>query len=261
MKKIIITLLSLVMVFSFCACGATGQGEEKYGDYTAEDLQVEAEKLAQTVLSVPGDQAAELSAQHAKQSQVTSGVEAEQYKIFSTLLSDWAKAEPELGEFQGFSDFSIDKTGKSLTTTLTMAFTNRDAKLLTTYKTYNMQISSININPVYSLGETMSKAALNTVIGLCIVFAVLVLISLLISSFKLINMAQKRSEEKKKALENSKSTSEHLGPAVSETNEVSSSSAGNDEEIAAAIAAAICAASEEGIPTDSLVVRSVVRRY
>lgn len=260
MKKIIITLLSLVMVFSFCACGAKGQ-EDQYGDYTAADLQDEAERLAQTVLAVPGDQASQLSEQYLKQSQVTSGVEADQFKIFSVMIGDWAKASPELGEFLGFSDFSIDKTGKSLTTTLTMAFTNRDAKLLTTYKTYNMQISSININPVYSLGEIMSKAGLNTVIGLCIVFAVLVLISLLISSFKLINMAQKRSEEKKKALENSRSTSEHLVPAVGETNGVSSSSAGNDEEIAAAIAAAICAASEEGIPTDSLVVRSVVRRY
>ena len=257
MKKIIITLLSLVMVFSFCACGAKDQ-EDQYGDYTAADLQDEAERLAQTVLSVPGEQATVLSEQYLKQSQITSGVEADQYKIFSVLISDWAKAEPELGEFIGFSDFSIDKTGKSLTTTLTMAFENRNAKLLTTYKTYNMQISSININPVYTLGETMQKAGLNTVIGLCIVFSVLVLISLLISSFKLINIAQKKSEEKKKAIEAASSTSAHV---VQRTAQEVVTSSGNDEEIAAAIAAAICAASEEGIPTDSLVVRSVRRRY
>ena len=254
MKKIIITLLSLVMVFTFCACGSTAQGDEQYGDYTVEDLQDEAERLASTVVTLPADQAVLLSEQYAKQSQVTSGVEAEQYKIFSVLISDWAKAEPELGEFLGFSDFSVDKTGKTLTTTLTMAFTNRDAKLLTTYKTYNMQISSININPVYTLGETMKKAGLNTVMGLCIVFSVLILISLIISSFKLINKAQKKSEEKKKkAVEEKKDVpAAPAAPAVS---------GGSEEEVAAAIAAAICAAEETGIPTDSLVVRSVVRRY
>lgn len=256
MKKIIITLLSLVMVFTFCACGSTAQGDEQYGDYTVADLQEEAERLASTVLALPADQAALLSEQYAKQSQVTSGVEAEQYKIFSVLISDWAKAEPELGEFLGFSDFSIDKTGKSLTTTLTMAFTERDAKLLTTYKTYNMQISSVNINPVYTLGETMQKAGLNTVMGLCIVFTVLVLISLIISSFKLINKAQKKSEEKKKAAEKEKQEAPGSPAPVAPA-----ASSGNDEEIAAAIAAAICAAEETGIPTDSLVVRSVVRRY
>ena len=254
MKKIIITLLSLVMVFTFCACGSTAQGDEQYGDYTVEDLQDEAERLASTVLALPADQAVLLSEQYAKQSQITSGVEAEQYKIFSVLISDWAKAQPELGDFIGFSDFSVDKTGKTLTTTLTMAFTNRDAKLLTTYKTYNMQISSININPVYTLGETMKKAGLNTVMGLCIVFSVLVLISLIISSFKLINKAQKKSEEKKKkAVDEKKDVpAAPAAPAVS---------GGSEEEVAAAIAAAIYAAEETGIPTDSLVVRSVVRRY
>ena len=48
------------------------------------------------------------------------------------------------------------------------------------------QITSMAFNPVYTLGENMTKAALNTLMGMGTVFLVLIFISLLISCFKYI---------------------------------------------------------------------------
>ena len=76
---------------------------------------------------------------------------------------------------------------------------NRDAKLSVVYTVYNMKISSVNIEPVYTMGETLQKAGMNVVIGLCTVFAMLVLISLLISCFKVIPYIQGKMAKKNEA--------------------------------------------------------------
>ena len=56
-------------------------------------------------------------------------------------------------------------------------------------------ITGMSFAPVYSLGENMEKAALNTLMGMGTVFIVLIFISLLISCFKCISVF----ENKKKA--------------------------------------------------------------
>ena len=128
---------------------------------------------------------------------------------------------------------------------------NRDAKLSVVYTVYNMKISSVNIEPVYTMGETLQKAGMNVVIGLCTVFAMLVLISLLISCFKVIPYIQGKMAKKNEA------------PAAAAEAPVSAAPAAavqeNNEELVAVIAAAIAASTGES--TDSFVVRSIRRRY
>ena len=48
-----------------------------------------------------------------------------------------------------------------------------------------MEVEDVTIDKVYSLGEKMSKAGMNTLMGMGTVFAVLILISLVISCFKI----------------------------------------------------------------------------
>lgn len=116
-----------------------------------------------------------------------------------------------------------------------------------------MRLQSASLNPTASMGELMSKAALNTLIGMGTVFIVLILISLIISCFRFINRAQDAAAKKKAAA--GASGGEAVGNeaaeiAVDET---------DDLELVAVIAAAI-AASEGAASADGFVVRSIRRR-
>ncbi|MCR5467336.1 MAG: OadG family protein, partial [Lachnospiraceae bacterium] len=105
---------------------------------------------------------------------------------------------------------------------------------------------------VQSVGEKMSKAGLNTVMGILTVFFVLILISLIIFCFKLIPLILGGSKKPvNKAPEKAPAAS--AAPVSG-----SEQTAQNDTELVAVIAAAVAAAT--GTSTDSFVVRSIKRR-
>ena len=101
---------------------------------------------------------------------------------------------------------------------------------------------------VYSVGEKLEKAALNTLMGMGTVFCVLILISLIIYCFRFIPMLLGGKKKKK---EEKTETPAPAAPVVEET-------LTDDLELVAVISAAI--AASEGTTTDSFVVRSIHRR-
>ena len=103
---------------------------------------------------------------------------------------------------------------------------------------------------VYTMGETLQKAGMNVVIGLCTVFAMLVLIALLISCFKVIPYIQGKMAKTSAAPETAAEAPVSAAPAAADE---------NNEELVAVIAAAIAASTGES--TDSFVVRSIRRRF
>ncbi len=115
-----------------------------------------------------------------------------------------------------------------------------------------MDVESVSMNPESTMGELMTKAALNTVIGMGTVFAVLILISLIISSFGVLHKFQERKE---KAAAKSVAESPAAQSAVRE--EIADET--DDLELAAVIAAAV-AACQGAASTDGFVVRSIRRR-
>ncbi len=108
------------------------------------------------------------------------------------------------------------------------------------------------------LKATLADAGQNTLIGMGVVFVVLILISLVISLFKLINSAQDKAAKKKEAKTKngtpvSELTEEPAPAAEAEPEEELS----DDLELVAVIAAAI-AASENTDPS-GIIVRSIRR--
>ena len=97
-----------------------------------------------------------------------------------------------------------------------------------------------------SMGETMKKAGLNTLMGIGIVFCVLVFLSLIISLFKLIPSPKKP--------EPVRSIPAPAAPAAIEEEDET-----DDLELVAVITAAI--AASEGKSPEGYMVRSIRRRY
>lgn len=117
-----------------------------------------------------------------------------------------------------------------------------------------LTLESAALNPISSFGEMMGKAALNTVIGMGTVFAVLILICLIISCFGIIPKMQAALSKKTDAkTSGADRVVEQI--AIKEDTAVAS----DDLELVAVIAAAI-AASEGAASTDGFVVRSIRRR-
>lgn len=111
---------------------------------------------------------------------------------------------------------------------------------------------TFKIEEYKTLGEKMSKAALNTVMSMCIVFAVLIFIALLITQFKHISKLQNLGKKEEVSVVEEE-------PVVEELTEDISENLVDDLELVAVITAAIAAASENET-TDGLVIRSIIRR-
>lgn len=120
-----------------------------------------------------------------------------------------------------------------------------------------MCLESAALNPVSSMGQLMGKAALNTLVGMFTVFAVLILISCIISCFRFISKAQDAAAKRKEAKAAGKSAGTDNAVAQIEAQEAADET--DDLELVAVITAAI-AASEGSASADGFVVRSIIRR-
>lgn len=109
----------------------------------------------------------------------------------------------------------------------------------------------MTFNTRYSTAEKMTKAGLNTLMGMGTVFAVLVFIIFIISGFKYINAWEKRMAEGTKKEAVSVTRTPAPAPPAATENLV------DDRELAAVITAAI--AASENTSADGLVVRSIKR--
>ena len=118
-----------------------------------------------------------------------------------------------------------------------------------------MKLESVALNPVSSMGELMVKAALNTVIGMGIVFAVLILIIVVISAFSIIPKIQAKFNSKEVKDKEEKKAPAPV-PAAIPAAAVPEANLTDDMELVAVIAAAI-AAYEGAASTDGFVVRSI----
>ena len=176
------------------------------------------------------------------------------------------KNNPEKEEFVNLNDidptnfkpeqFTVTKSGETLTTDIILKVGKRNVDYQLVYDYFSMEITGVTIEPVYSLSEKMAKAGLNTVISLCIVFAVLILISLIICCFNIFPYIEKKKKEKAAKLEalNTTDTTPAEETVASDVTEAAT----DDAELIAVIAAAI--AASEGTTTDGFVVRSINRR-
>lgn len=244
-KKLLFLMSCLVLVMGLCACGKTTE-DESYGGYSKDALELAAQNTATSLIGLSEEGLMENLTYFES---MIKDSEEEDYTLNYNLLKDWSEVRPVVGEFKEFSDFKVDKTGKTLTTTLLIKFSNRDAKLIYVFNANSMKITAMNIEPVYTLSEIMQKAALNTVMGIVTVFTILILISLIIACFNVIPYLEKKLSKKQEAAPSFTAPAD----AFFEEDET------DDLELVAVIAAAI--AADTGASTDSFVVRSIKRRY
>lgn len=234
MKKKIVLIVSLCLI----AAGVFGCGSDAnatYNGFTAEQLSANNTSILDELINM-GDE--DILMYQSQPDQVDPTI--------MNVINSWAEIKGEAGDFIDYGDVAVTVANGTTTVEQTANFTGRDIKITFVYDK-NMTVEDISLDRVYSLGEIMVKAAMNTAMGMGTVFVMLIIISLIISCFTFINKAQNKAGEKK--------TADVPKPAAVPAAVPSQT---DDLELVAVIAAAIAAAT--GTSTDDFVVRSIKRR-
>ena len=179
---------------------------------------------------------------------------------FSSAIESFHSAAESVGAVQAIGEVKSEIDGNQIIVEVNVTGTGKDAVAEIIFSNdMFMVLESAALNPMSTMGELMTNAALNTVIGMGTVFVVLILISFIISCFNIIPKLQKRAAEKKSA---QAAGQEKETPAVESTVDTAvteETSEDDDQELVAVIAAAI-AAFEGSVSTDGFVVRSIRRQ-
>ncbi|MBQ7972859.1 MAG: OadG family protein [Lachnospiraceae bacterium] len=142
----------------------------------------------------------------------------------------------------------------NLAVTATLVTPVRNVEMVVLYDDTDMTVIGISFNPVYTVAENMLRATLNTLMGMGVVFAVLILISLIISCFGFIPKIQAAFSKKKENKEQKEEPVDQTIAQIIEKEELS-----DDLELVAVISAAI-AAYEGSSSTEGFVVRSIKKQ-
>lgn len=252
-----------LIVLGLTACEKADPTEVSYNGYSYDQLKSTCEGTVASLREMTDEQkevylVMEDMSDVEKKNYITSLAptateeDIEQITQQATLISRWETAQEGVGEFIELGEFTITKSGKTLTCEQEMIYEDRPVVLTYVYKYHNMEVEDINVEQVMTLGEKMTNAALNTLMGMGVVFAVLILICLIIFCFKIFPYLENKAKARKA----------ESAPAAKETPVVPAEpvvQAQDDLELAAVIAAAIAAST--GTSTDDFVVRSIKRRF
>lgn len=252
-KKLLSMLLICLCLFGLAACGADPKTVD-YNGKSYEELEDDSVGYWEWLLDLDVAQIEQAVAQ------INSLSEAEQTALFEAnegmkeqlaLFESWIEVSKEAGNYIGVQDFSVTKSGKSTTADLTLEFENRPVLFSIVYNNRDMSVESTTVDLVYTTGERMQKAGLNTLMGMGTVFAVLIVISIIISGFSLISKAEKKFKGENEEVKTAPKAAPPKAPAAP-------APATDNLELVAVIAAAI--AAHTGQSTDDFVVRSIKRR-
>lgn len=240
MKKKLALILSLCFILlTLGACGT----DPKDVDYNGVSYNQLQDYSANLISSLTGYSSSDLDSLLSDSSSLDEKT--------SNMVQKWKETVADIGDYQGTGEFSVDKSGNTLTTDQILHFEKRDVDFQVVINYTDMSITGYSVEPVYSLGEKMEKAGMNTVISMCVVFAVLILISLIIYAFKIFPYLEKKKQEKSE-------TSVAKDPVVTQIEQKEEQQLADDNELVAVIAAAIAAST--GTSTSDFVVRSINRR-
>lgn len=240
-KKISLMLCLVVMLLTMTACGTDPTSVDYYG-MTYDQIKSSMEEEVSYLVSNTDN--------------IKSYIETNGTENMDNLFVTWADIVTDVGAYQGLGDFKLTKTQETITAEQYVEFQEREVivtyVLEYNYETKQVELIDANTDMVYSIGEKMEKAALNTLLGMGTVFVVLILISLIIYCFRYISVVQDKLANRGKTEE--KKEADVAAPAMQPQEQPLT----DDLELVAVISAAIAAST--GASADSFVVRSIHRR-
>lgn len=263
MKKLFVVLCMLTCIFAATACGSEKEVVEPKFIAVMDDAEVEAaggmELLMQDMALYYYENmvycANEGSAEaYAFQDEELYGWLVGATTSYNTALEDMGSVKAfnfaTMEEYYAcLEEIELSISEKEVIANIPIEGENKNANVEIIFDEKG-NVTSMTTNVERTFGELMTNAALNTLLGMGTVFAVLILICFIISAFSLISKVESALKNKASKKEIKEEAVNNTIAQIEEREELS-----DDLELVAVIAAAI--ASYEGTSTDGFVVRSI----
>lgn len=236
MKKLLAILGMITCMIGLTACGSVQEAPE--GAVSEADALALGQSLVESAWQIVNAGEEETAATEVAYNGVLN---------FKSALGD-------IGNYMGTDGGTVEYKDDEVIVNINVLGSSHNAVVEFILNNSGTELIGMTTNVTYSFGENMAKAALNTLLGMGTVFAVLILISLIISAFGLIPKLFEKKKEPEKA---STVQADKVVAQIVETEELS-----DDLELVAVISAAI--AAYEGAAsgsTDGFVVRSIRKAY
>ncbi len=246
-KKISLLLLTIICVFAIVGCSSSEVSPEQ----ETQELSVISDTMIQSFAAM---QEADLEIFLGYSDEDLDAIMANSQlpiegKDFRTMITAWKGSIEECGMLVEYGEYSTTISSGDIIVETEAKFEERDASIEFMFDDHG-NLESMTVSPEYTMGEILSKAGMNTLLGMGTVFVVLIFISFIISLFKFIPALEAKFNKKPELQEVVKDV-KVVEPVVVTAQE-------DDSQLIAVIAAAIAAA--EGTTTDGFVVRSIKRR-
>ena len=295
MKKIVLLFSMIAVLFSVTGC-SDGQGtvefeydntniiystvtnayeleniSDAYRAYLA-DSEEEMAEILLTGVSNFDNAKSECGSFEGYRAKDGSSISFDLNKLNTQDETEYVEAQTELYNFLSLVDATIEEKGTNVVVTMTAVYEKRDVVYsfvyeenpaaaysyqLTGQSVSTFQVKEITATPEYTLGEKMSKAAANTLMGMGTVFIVLIFISFIIAQFEKINKigvaignwwANRKNKEEVAEPEVAVAAPVVVAPVVNPM---------DDTQLVAVITAAVTAANSAAGGSDKLIVRSI----
>lgn len=245
-KKISLLLCLLVGILCFTGCAKTEEAVE-YDETTLTQTVEFLIDYCNTVDDAALDQWGRYSEFMQNYQIMSTGLQVTPESLGSAVES-WRAGIDECGAYISHGDLGFEADKDGVDVTMPVEYENKEAEIVFSFdeKSY---LESVTVNAKYGMDEILTKAGLNTLLGMGTVFAVLIFISIIISLFGFIPKIEAAFRKPKEAPVSAPVEAPPIEEIVPET---------DDLELIAVISAAI--ASYEGTNTDGFVVRSIRRR-
>ncbi|MEG2350226.1 MAG: OadG family transporter subunit [Hungatella sp.] len=240
-KRVLLILCMLTCLISLSACSKAADSGSGMDPAISASLQQQTVGLLESIVVIPSEQLGLVVEQNR-----SGGAEA-----VALGLENYQGIAGELGAYLSSGEGSVTQTEDGYSITVDAVFEKRPVAFTIGLDKDMVNITSMSFSPVYSVVENLERAAMNTLMGMGTVFAVLIFISLLIGCFKYINVWEAKMKQ-----ESGQAPAAVAAPIVAvEEAPV------DDTELIAVITAAISAAitETEGRAPEGLVVRSFRR--
>lgn len=232
--------------------------EQDLEELESEVAEVETESQTETEALSEEEQLQQLMGQYLAQisayteEQLDAMLESDDASA-AMIAANWSSVKEELGAFVEVTGAELSEDGTAIVSHAKYEKVNDKTDVVVTYKVdQKAQTVSFEWDIQYPMSLLMQRAALNTVMGIGIVFLVLLFLSWLIGKLHIIpDMVEKRAKKDAPAPAAAPAAPAAAAPAVVEEEEDLT----DDLELVAVITAAI--AASENTSSDGFVVRSI----
>lgn len=253
MKKLASLLFMAMLVLGLTACGSKEPVETVVDSAYAQQV---SDFFIANITAMSADEMqyyVDMDAEDLQEMLDQSGIPVEA-AAFQDIFNGYLNYADELGDYVSTDSNELKGDDEEASLATNVTFTLHPAIINLVFDDDGV-VTTGSIDPVYSMGEILKKACLNTIIGMGTVFVVLIFISFLIGLLPaltgLIEKIGKKKEAPAAKEEAPAVKAEAPAPAVVEEE------LADDLELVAVISAAIAAYT--GTSSDGFVVRSIKR--